>query len=125
MAKRVKGRAKAKENPSIPIIGSITAPPADWTRMVPTIGPVHENETRTRVKAIKKGPPMPPLSTRSSDLLIIQLGRLISNIPKNHAAKNMKIKKKNTIWNPMGVLRKLGYSGPKMMLPRVPMRDVI
>jgi hypothetical protein len=38
----------------------------------------------------------PPLSDLESDLFTIQLGRVISNAPKNEAAKTIKIRKKIT-----------------------------
>ena len=62
MANNANGIAKARENPSIPTIGFTNAPPADSTKMLPTIGPVHEKETRTIVKAMKNIPVNPPLS---------------------------------------------------------------
>src|SRR5436190_22757427 len=61
-AKRVNGIAKAAEKPNIPMIGFTNSPPADETKMLPTSGPVHEKETNTRVKAIKKTPDNPPYS---------------------------------------------------------------
>jgi len=61
--------------------------------MVPTIGPVQLNETNTRVKAMNTGPKKPPLSSLAVDLLTIQCGITISNIPKNDAAKITKITK--------------------------------
>jgi hypothetical protein len=56
MAKSIKGKAKADENPSIPIIGAIPPLEADSTKRVPTIGPVQENDTNAKVNAIKKIP---------------------------------------------------------------------
>ena len=64
--------------------------------MVPTIGPVHENETSTSVRAIKNTPIRPPLSDLESDLFTNQLGMVISNAPKNDAANTMKIMKNIT-----------------------------
>src|SRR5205085_2092431 len=61
-AKTVNGIANDKEKPNMPMMGLINAPPADDTRMLPTIGPVHENETSTKVNAIKKTPNSPPFS---------------------------------------------------------------
>ncbi len=119
MANRVKGSAKASPKPSIPTIGWSNCPPADCTRTVPTMGPVQENETRTVVKAMKNGPLSPPLSACWSDLLIIQLGRFISNIPKNQAAKNRKIKKNSTL-GIQCVLMKLAIPGPKITATIVP-----
>ena len=56
MAKSVNGMAKAIENANMPRIGFSTNPPADSTKMVPTIGPVQEKETNTKVNAIKNVP---------------------------------------------------------------------
>ena len=60
---------------------------------VPTIGPVHENETRTSVRAMKNTPARPFLSAPWSLLFTSDCGILISNAPKNEAAKIMKITK--------------------------------
>ena len=54
------GMAKAVEKASIPSIGLRTSPPADSTKMVPTIGPVQLKEIKTKVNAIKKIPIGPP-----------------------------------------------------------------
>src|ERR1035437_2363836 len=118
-ANRVKGRAKANEKAKIPITAMITFPPADATRMYPTIGPVHENEIKTSVKAMKKAPRNPPLSAFWSALLIIQLGSVISNIPKKEAAKKRKIRKKKT-FGIQWVLRKLAKLAPSVMATIVP-----
>ena len=64
-------------------------------RAAPRIGPVHEKETKTVVRAIKKAPRYPPLSAFLSDLFIQEEGRVISNIPKNEKAKSIKITKKS------------------------------
>ena len=65
----------ASEKPNIPIIGPMYEPPeAASTSKVPTIGPVQENETKARVKAIKKIPIKPPRSEAESALLIHELG---------------------------------------------------
>ncbi len=119
-ANRVNGNAKARENPSMPMMGSSTCPLADATRIAPTMGPVQENETSTRVNAIKKEPTIPPRSACESDLLISQLGRVISNIPRNEAAKNIKIRK-NRILGSQWVLRKLAKLAPSVMATTVPM----
>ncbi len=80
-AKIVNGKAKAKPNPSMPMVNWI-APP--WEVMEPTnkepsIGPVHENETKTRVRAIKKIPINPPMEFDLESIEFTQLaGRVIS-----------------------------------------------
>ena len=61
-AKRVKGKAKAKEKANMPSIGLINSPCVESTSTLPTIGNVHENDTRASVAAMKKTPSKPPLS---------------------------------------------------------------
>lgn len=75
IAKRVKGMAKAKENPPIPIAGVKYDPVVDAvTNKLPMIGPVQENETNPKVKAMKKIPMYPPRSACLSILLTQELG---------------------------------------------------
>ena len=94
-ANNPKGKANAEENPIIPMVGFNTFPPtAACTSRVPIIGPVHENETSDKVKAIKKMPNNPPFSLAVSALLTQLLGKVISNAPKKEAAKNTKSPKK-------------------------------
>ena len=106
------GKATAKENPSIPIIGRNTDPRAASTKTVPTMGAVQEKETNTKVKAIKNAPIYPPLSACLSDLLTSQEGSTISNAPKKEAAKIIKTIKKNRLGTQF-VLSQLIKSGPK------------
>ena len=47
---------------NIPINGAIPPIVADSTNNVPTIGPVHEKETKASASAMKKIPIIPPLS---------------------------------------------------------------
>ena len=110
-ANKVNGKAKASEKPNIPTIGLSTWPPADSTKIVPTIGPVQLNETNTSVKAIKIEPTKPPLSALASDLFTSQCGKVISNIPKKEAAKMTKIRKKRILGSQC-VLSQLAISGP-------------
>lgn len=93
-AKRVNGRAKATEKASMVMIGVQNSPEVDLMSTEPTIGPVQENETSTRVRARKKMPPIPFVSAFESVLLTIHEGMVISNAPKNEAAKTMKTRKK-------------------------------
>ena len=55
-------KPSANENPNIPINGAIPPIVADSTNNVPTIGPVHEKETKASANAMKKIPIIPPLS---------------------------------------------------------------
>src|SRR5258708_28986734 len=61
-AKVVNGIAKASAKANMPTIGFRNSPPADETNMLPTSGPVQENETKTNVNAMKNTPIKPPLS---------------------------------------------------------------
>ena len=93
-ASSVNGRANATEKASIVTMGSQNWP---WVLLMstePTIGPVQENDTSTSVSATKKTPARPPLLEFASDLLSQELGSVISNAPKNDAAKTMNIRKK-------------------------------
>jgi hypothetical protein len=93
-ANTVNGRAKAIANAAIVMIGIHTPPLVELMITEPTIGPVQENDTSTRVNAIKKIPTKPPLSAPSSLLLTSDEGNVISNAPRNDAAKIIKITKK-------------------------------
>ena len=93
-ANKVNGIAKAKEKPNIPTIGLINSPPAEETKMLPTIGPVQENETNTMVKAIKNTPISPPLSACLSAAFTKELGKVISKSPRKDKPKIMNTAKK-------------------------------
>ena len=95
IANKVKGKAKATPNPNIPINGPLT-PPSTAASIIkePITGPVHENETKASVNAMKKTPKSPPLSAFESILLIHEAGKLISNAPKKLTANIANIKKK-------------------------------
>ena len=86
--------AMRKPQRSIVTIGVQNSPWVDLIRTEPTIGPVHENDTRTSVNAIKKMPASPPLSEFLSLLFTRADGRVISNAPKNDAANTMNTIKK-------------------------------
>jgi len=78
-AKRVNGRAKAIPNPSIPTVNCI-APPCEEiepTSNEPNIGPVHEKETKTNVKAIKNIPIKPPILLDFESIEFIQLEGIV------------------------------------------------
>src|SRR5687767_2286761 len=61
-ANNVKGIANANENANMPTMGFRNSPPADETKILPTNGPVQENDTSTSVNAIKNTPNSPPFS---------------------------------------------------------------
>ena len=89
------GNANASAKPNIPIAGAISDLPAASTSKVPMIGPVQENDTTTKVNAISKMLRKPVVLL---DLLLRavdqELGKVISNAPKNDAANTTKIRKK-------------------------------
>ena len=63
IAKRAKGRPRATPKPAIPAV-SCQAPPSadnDPARRDPRIGPVQENDTIDKVRAMKKTPKIPPI----------------------------------------------------------------
>ena len=93
-ASRVKGRAKATEKASMVTMGVQNCPWVDLMRTVPTMGPVQEKDTSTRVRAMKKTPTRPPRSAFLSLLLTREEGRVISKAPKKEAAKMRKTAKK-------------------------------
>ena len=92
-ANKAKGKAIANEKPNIPIIGAIPPCEAACTNNEPTIGPVQENDTMAKAKAIKKMPMKPLRSAWASILVLHELGKVISNAPKNEIAKTTKIRK--------------------------------
>ena len=61
-ANKENGKANPAPKPSIPMIGAELTPfELVCPKRVPTNGPVHENETITKVNAIKNIPIKPPL----------------------------------------------------------------
>ena len=92
------GNANADEKPSIPTNGPLTFPLTALSKSnVPIIGPVHEKDTSDSVNAIKNIPNKPPLSLWLSILFTNDEGKVISNAPKNDAAKIIKMKKKTRL----------------------------
>ena len=79
-ANKVKGSAKAIPKPVIPALNCIAPPFAvkEPANRDPKIGPVQENETIARVKAIKKIPINPPTFEAVSILSPQELGKVIS-----------------------------------------------
>ena len=80
MANNAKGNAKANPNPPIPKV-SCMAPPfvaKEPASREPKIGPVQENETNAKVKAIKKIPKIFPTPALLSAPDEMPAGRVIS-----------------------------------------------
>ncbi len=97
IANNINGNAMANEKPNIPTIGAIPPLEADSTNKVPTIGPVQENDTTAKANAIKNIPTKPPLSALESIFVAQELGKIISNAPKNESAKTTNNNKENNI----------------------------
>ena len=98
-ANRVNGKASAMANPSIPIAGATTLPVVDTcTSKKPIIGPVQEKETNESVKAIRKILSNPVVDSALLSTAFPHFdGSLISNAPKNEAAKITNIRKKRIL----------------------------
>ena len=80
-AKAPKIIAQANPNPAnakVNIIGTSELPETAVPKRLPNIGPVQENDTITKVSAIKKIPIIPPASSAFADLLAMELGSVIS-----------------------------------------------
>ena len=97
IARTVNGSANATENASIVTIGVQNSPWVDLIRTVPTMGPVQENDTSTRVRAMKNIPPS-PFPPDFASLLFVRLeGSSISNAPKKDAANTMNMMKNSRL----------------------------
>src|SRR5690606_9419426 len=115
MANNINGNAKANEKPNIPTNGAKPPLDAASTNSVPTIGPVHENDTIANANAIKKIPINPPRSACLSTLFAHEFGNMISNAPKNEDAKTTSITKKIML-NHIFVDRAFNASAPKILV---------
>ena len=82
---------------------------------LPTTGPVHENETSTKVNAMKNIPTIPPRSEALSALLIHEAGRVISKAPRKEAAKITKMRKKK-MFTPILLAKPLRALAPKTIV---------
>ena len=118
IAKMVKGNANAIENANMVTIGVQNSPCVDLMRTEPTIGPVQENDTSTRVSAMKKIPARPPLSEFWSLLLTNDEGSVISNAPKKEAANIMNTMKK-MIFGSQCVASQLNMSAVTVSPPKM------
>jgi hypothetical protein len=83
------------------------------------IGPVHEKETTTKVSAIKKIPIKLPVLALLSALFPHELGRDISNAPKNEIPKIKKIRKNIRLAIQL-VARLFNAVGPKITVIKKP-----
>ena len=114
------GNANAIAKPNIPIAGARSDLPAASTSRVPMIGPVQEKDTITNVNAISNMLRKPVVLL---DLLLSavdhELGKVISNAPKNDAANSTKIKKK-MIFTTALVLSAFNADAPKISVTNKP-----
>ncbi len=96
IANRVNGIDSANANPNMPTVGAMKLPcVAASTSSHPIIGPVHENDTRASVNAMKKRLSQPlELSTLLSILFVHEAGNTISKAPINEKAKVIRRAKK-------------------------------
>ena len=85
------------------------------------IGPVQENDTSTRVSAMKKIPMKLVVPARASDRFIQEDGRLISKAPRNEIPK-IRNNAKNTRLAIQFVARLFSAAGPKTMVIKKPSR---
>ena len=125
-ANNVNGMASATANPSIPIAGARIEPlPDTSTSKVPMMGPVQENETSTRVNAIKRILRIPAVESAFASIFVDQeAGSVISNAPKNEIA-NTTSRAKNSKLNTALVERLLSALAPKISVMRMPSRTYI
>src|SRR3569833_2241182 len=120
MANNVNGSAMANEKPSITIAGASRSPfETASTNTHPIDGPVHENDTTTNVAAMNNMPTKPPFSEFASSLFANELGRVISNAPRNDMPKTISNKKKQKLNMPL-VARPFKAAGPNMIVIRRP-----
>ena len=90
------------------------------TSNVPMMGPVHENDTNTSVKAMKKMLSRPVvLSALASTAVDHRDGSVISNAPKNEMANTTRSAKKMRL-NTAPVAISLSLPGPAMSVSRMP-----
>ena len=113
-ANRVKGMARAKAKPNMPTAGATMAPCVlTATSRKPMMGPVHENDTRVRVNAMKKMLSMPLVVELAEFILLLHdEGSCISKAPKKEAAKSTSMAKNRRL-NTALVLRALSVLAPK------------
>jgi len=92
-------------------MGFKNAPPTASISRLPTMGPVQLNETKTKVKAIKKTPRKDPILLFESTEFTNWWGSVISNNPRKEAAKTINMMK-NKMFGTQEVLSQLPNSGP-------------
>ena len=120
IAKIENGNANASAKPNIPIAGPNIEPCAASTKRVPIIGPVHENDTSTKVNAINNIERNPVvLSAFASIFDDHDAGNVISNAPKNDTANTTRSRKKNML-NIAFVASSFNAAAPKINVTAIP-----
>ncbi len=113
--------ASATAKPNMPIAGAKIEPVLDTsTNKVPIIGPVHENDTNAKTKAIKRMLSMPDVdSALASNFVDHDDGSVISNAPKNEMAKTINNRKNRILKNAL-VDRLLSALAPNNTVIKIP-----
>ena len=121
MANNVNGKANANAKPNIPTAGLIQLPEVTVsTNSKPMIGAVQENDTNTRVNAMRKIEIKPVALEALVSTEFAQLsGNLISNHPKNDNANTTNSKNKKML-NTALVESSLSLLGPKIAVTKIP-----
>ena len=120
-ANRPKGSAKPRAKPPMPNAGPRILPcEAASTNSVPIIGPVQENDTNTKVKAMKNMEMKPVVDSAFESMALLHFeGSSMLNAPKNDTANTTSSKKKNTL-NIALVASSLRVLAPKIMVMAMP-----
>ena len=120
-ANNVNGMARAMAKPSMPMAGPRLLPwLAASTSSVPMMGPVHENDTMTSVKAMKNRLSRPVVrSAAASTRFDHESGNLSSKAPKNEMANSTNNRKKMMLHTAL-VAKALSALAPKMALTARP-----
>ena len=123
MAKSVKGRARAKAKPNMPMVGARSEPlvPTSTSRK-PMMGPVHEKLTRLRVNAMRKMLKRPVVLPDFLSTAFVQLlGNVISKPPRKLAPKTRSMRQKKMLKTAF-VLSAFRALAPKMSVTSSPSR---
>ncbi len=121
MAKMVKGRASASAKPNIPMAGETKLlVAAASTSSVPMMGPVHEKDTSTSVKAMKKRESRPVVESTFSSILLVHLEGSVSSNPPRKEMANTTSRRKKMMLKTADVARSLSAEAPKMAVTMSP-----
>ena len=120
-ANSVKGKAKARAKPNMPMAGPTMLPvEATSTKRKPMMGPVQEKLTSDKVKAMRKMLSKPVVFVALESTALLQLlGSVISNPPRNEAA-NTKRRRKKKMLKMAFVLKAFSALAPNRMVTSKP-----